>query len=217
MAGSGTSGGRYYKIQSKFVSRDYPFADDARFRTGQRPGLNDILHSLKDLSGTEGVKRFGRLKVDHEEIDILLRTIGSSSDEPIEWPRPERRNAEQLARNCKKLAGEIERATHRWPFGTRMMYSDYMEWMELPRILRSYANAWEEQLRHPYRSARSPRNVNVIRLLKYVKEKTGRYHYPEVADLLNATDAAYGWETWDGGNRWQVSNLRAMIKSLNKQ
>ena len=89
-----------------------------------------------------------------------------------------------------------------------MMYSDYAEWKELPRVLRNYANAWEEQLKHPYRSPRTPRNENIVRLLEYVKSKTGRYHYKEIADLLNATDAAYGWECRDGNDRWSPENLR---------
>jgi hypothetical protein len=165
---------KYYKTQSKYVRRSHPFGDDARFRKGL-PSLQDILDVLKDRYGENALKKFKRLEVDHKEIGDLLQMIGVSSDEPIEWPRRKRRVAAQLSDKCRKLAANIERA--KWPFGTQMMYSDYSEWSELPRVLRSYANAWEELLKHRYRSPRTPRNENVIRLLEYVKDKTRRYHY----------------------------------------
>jgi hypothetical protein len=98
-----------------------------------------------------------------------------------------------------------------------MMYSDYVEWNELPRVLRSYEEAWKEQLKHPYRLARSPRNENVVRLLTYVETKTGKYHYEYVATLLNATDAAYGWEWNDGIDHWDAENLKQIIKRKKKQ
>jgi hypothetical protein len=196
---------KYYKNQSRFVRRDHPFGDDARFRTGL-PSLQDILDALNDRYGENALKKFKRLEVDQEEIGNFLQMIGVSSDEPIEWPAKKRLAKRQLARKCRKLANDIESA--KWPFGARMMYSDYAEWSELPRVLRSYANAWEEQLKHHYRSPRTPRNLNVIRLLEYVKSKTRRYHYNEIADLLNATDATYGWEWYDGNERWSLENPR---------
>jgi hypothetical protein len=201
--GAGEAG--YYKTQSKFVRRDHPFGDDARFRNGL-PSLQDILVALQGRYGENALKKFKRLEVDQKEVGHLLQMIGVSSDEPIEWPAKKRRVKAELAGKCRKLAADIERA--KWPFGTQMMYSDYSEWSELPCVLRSYANAWEEQFKHHYRSPRTPRNLNVIRLLEYVKSKTRRYHYNEIADLLNATDATYGWEWYNGNERWSLENLR---------
>ncbi len=89
-----------------------------------------------------------------------------------------------------------------------MMYSDFEEWTGLPRVLRNYADAWKKELVHPFRSARSPRNENIIRLIRYVEEKTGDCHYKQVADLLNATDAAFGWESSD--YRWSEQNLTSI-------
>jgi hypothetical protein len=197
---------RYYKTESKFVRPGHPFGNDARFRTGL-PSLKDILEALNERSGKDAFDELIRLRVDQEEIGNLLRMIGVSSDEPILWPRRKRRVAKQLSDKCRKLAGNIERATRQWPFGSRMMYSDYFEWSELPRILRSYANAWKKELKHPYRSARTPRNENILRLLEYVKTKTGKNHYEKVAELLNATDAAYGWKSRDGNDRWSAGSL----------
>lgn len=207
MATRGAGEAGYYKTQSKFVRRNHPFGDDARFREGL-PSLQDILIVLKDRYAKDAFDKLVRLKVDPEEIGNLLVMIGASSDEPIVWPRRKQRVAEQVLEKFRKLAAGIEGAIHEWPFGTRMMYSDYIELSELPGVLRSYANAWEERLKHPYRSVRTPRNENILRLLEYVKSKTGRYHYEEVAELLNATDAAYGWEPRDGNDRWSAVNLK---------
>ena len=106
--------------------------------------------------------------------------IGVSSDDPIQWRREKCCEAEQLSRSCIELAAAIELARQKWPFGSRMMYSDYEEWSELPRVLRSYAEAWKKQLKHWYQSARSPRNENIVGFFEYVKSKTGDYLYEEV-------------------------------------
>jgi hypothetical protein len=204
MATRGAGEAGYYKTQSKFVSRNHPFGDDARFRK-ELPTLQDILDALKERCAEDAFDKLVDQKVDREEIGNSLQMIGVSSNEPIEWPAKKRRIKVGLAGKCRKLAADIERA--KWPFGTRMMYSDYAEWSELPRVLRSYANAWKKQLKHQYRSARTPRNVNIIRLLDYVKDKTGQLFYPEVASLLNATDAVYGWKTRDGEDRWSANSL----------
>jgi hypothetical protein len=209
----------YYKTQSKFVSRNHPFGDDARFRT-ELPSLEDVLRVLNERAGKDAFTKLVGLGVGQDEIGRWLRMIGVSSDEPIEWPRKNRRVAKQLSDKCEKLATGIEEI--RWPFGTMVMYSDYLEWMELPRVLRSYAKAWKEQLKHPYRSAsnrsaRSPRNENIVLLLEYVKSKTGDYHYEDVATLLNATDAAYGWETHDGEDRWGPENLSSIMFRANEK
>jgi hypothetical protein len=209
MATRGAGRAGYYKTQSKFVRRNHPFGDDARFRNGL-PSLEDILVALKDPYAKDAFDKLVRLKVDPEEIGDLLRMIGVSSDELIVWPRGKQRAAEQVLAKFRTLATDIERAIHEWPFGTRMMYSDYIELSELPGILRSRANAWEKRLEHPYRSVRTPRNENILRLLEYVKSKTGEYHYPKVAELLNATDAAYGWECRDENLRWSAKNLRGI-------
>jgi hypothetical protein len=210
----------HYKTQSKFVGRNHPFGDDARFRAGL-PSLQDILDLLKRRYGKDKLKKFEELKLDPEEIGNWLRRIGASSDKPIEWPRNERRDANQLANRCRKLAADIERGNKKWPFWSRSIPADFIEWSEQPRVLRSYADAWKKDLKHPYRSARSPRNKNIIRLLAYVTDKTGRFHYEEVADLLNATDAVYGWEWCDrNGNctdRWSAENLKLIIGRHKKQ
>ena len=205
-----------YKTQSKFVTRAHPFGDDARFRKGL-PTLEDVLRVLKERAGENAFTKLVGLGVNQEEIGSLLRMIGVSSDDPIQWPRKKRREAEQLSRKCAELATDMELASQKWPFGSRMMYSDYMEWSELPRVLRSYAEAWEKQRKHWYRSARSPRNENIVRLLEYVKSKTEDYHYEDVATLLNATDAAYGWEWSDGIDHWDAKNLKQIISREKKK
>jgi len=215
---TGKAGGtKYYKAPSKFVRKDHPFGDDARFRRGY-PSLRKVLKALDDRAKALVNKLLHLESLRGPEIYRLLRMIGVSSDEPMQWTRPKRRNAAQLARNCKKLANEIEDARTKWPFGAAMIPSDYFEWGELPRVLRSYASAWEKQLSNPIRSARSPRNINIIRLLDYIKDKTGRYHYAKVAALLNAIDAAYGWERReDSLPRWDADNLKEIIESRNRQ
>jgi hypothetical protein len=205
-----------YKTQSKFVRRNHPSGDDARFRKGL-PTLEDILRVLKERAGENTFTKLVGLGVIREEIGSLLQMIGVSSDDPIQWPREKRREAEQLSRNCIELAATIELARQKWPFGSRMMYSDYEEWNELPRVLRSYAQAWKKQLKYWYRSARSPRNENIVGLLEYVKSKTGDYHYEDVATLLNATDATYGWEWSDGIDHWDAKNLKQIISRKKKK
>jgi hypothetical protein len=167
MATRCAGGNRYYKAQLKFVRRSHPFGDDARFRKGL-PTLKDILDALNARHAKAAFDKLVDRKVDQEEIGNLLQMIGVSSDEPIEWPAKKRLAKGQSADKCRKLAADIERANQKWPFGTRMTYSDFVQWSELPCVSRSYANAWKKQLKHPYRSARTPRNVNIICLLEYV-------------------------------------------------
>jgi hypothetical protein len=135
-----------YKTQSKFVRCNHPFGDDARFRKGP-PTLEDILRVLKERAGENTFTKLVGLGVIREEIGSLLQMIGVSSDDTIQWPREKRREAEQLSRSCLELAATIELARQKWPFGSRMMYSDYEEWNELPRVLRSYAEAWKKNSR----------------------------------------------------------------------
>jgi hypothetical protein len=202
----GTRRPRYYETQGKFVERNYPYGDQARFRVAL-PSLEDIFRAGGEDT-TNSFNELVRLKANPDELYDLLRAIGVSSDEPIQWTRTERRTAGQLSNKCEKLAVEIEHAREKWPFGASMVYSDFMKWEELPELLRSYAKAWKKELAHPFRSARSPRNENIVRLVRYVKDKTGDYRYQQVADLLNATDGAYGWKTRDENLRWNADNLR---------
>jgi hypothetical protein len=202
----GTRRPRYYETQGKFVERNYPYGDQARFRKAL-PSLEDIFRAGGEDT-TNSFNKLVRLKASPGELYDLLRAIGVSSDEPIQWTRTERRTAGQLSNKCEKLAVEIEHAREKWPFGASMVYSDFMKWEELPELLRSYAKAWKKELAHPFRSARSPRNENIVRLVRYVKDKTGDYRYQQVADLLNATDGAYGWKTRDENLRWSPDNLR---------
>ncbi len=93
MATRGAGRAGYYKTQSKFVRRNQPFGDDARFRTTGAPSLQDILLALKDRCAKDAFDQLVRLKVDPEEIGNLLVMIGASSDEPIARPRRKRREA----------------------------------------------------------------------------------------------------------------------------
>ena len=144
-AGLRTNAGRrigHYKAQSKFVGPNHPFGDDAQFRAGL-PSLQDVIDAMKRRYGIDKLKKFEELKLDPEEIGNWLRRIGASSDEPIEWPRNERRVATHLADKSRKLAADIERGNKKWPFWSRAIPDDAMEWYELPRVLRSYADGLE--------------------------------------------------------------------------
>src|SRR5215469_3297165 len=169
--GKGKGGGtKYYKAPSKFALRNWPFGTNASQRTGL-PTLRKVLQAV-DNHAKAAVDKFLHLgNLWGPEIYHLIRMVGVSSDEPIEWPRPERRRAKELAGKCTKLADEIEHVdkNKKWPFHAGMIANNNFESRELPRLLRSYATTWEQLLTRKYRSARSPRNINILRLLDYVK------------------------------------------------
>jgi hypothetical protein len=63
--------------------------------------------------------------------------------------------------------------------------SELQQMLDLPRILREYASVWTALLSLPRTRGGSQQTDEIAALLEIVKSFTGRYHYREVADLLD--------------------------------
>jgi hypothetical protein len=79
----------------------------------------------------------------------------------------------------------------------------------LPSTLRQYADFWDGLLAMRVPNAGvGPRTESIYALLEIVKWFSGKYHYNEVADLLNVMDMAYDRNR--GGTRWDATNLKQL-------
>jgi hypothetical protein len=173
----------------------------------------------EDVFQMFGVKRaFDRLvreKVDPELLHHWLRDVANAPDKYAKRTENKRRAA-QLARNARSLANEIGRAAASPPMSFMGAATDLNAMLELerrlPERLLEYAACWENLIdwedrisRQRPRGPQNPRTDRIWALLEIVKECTGSYHYPEVADLLNVMDMAY--HRGNRGTHWNETNL----------
>jgi hypothetical protein len=111
----------------------------------------------------------------------------------------DRRRAAQLVRDARNLADQIECASKSPPIPLMGSPFEIQALLaiqhQLPGMLRAYASNWDHILgfRRVSRSTgpTSPRTDKIWALLDIVKQRTGRYHYQEIADLINAFDLAH--------------------------
>lgn len=123
-----------------------------------------------------------------------------------------RRNAERLARTARKLADEVEREART---ARLIMVKDTLRFPHLidtlPRLLREYAEVWPGAFLKPSMFGPADRFDLVIMFLKFVKKETGRYHYREVADILNAMDEVPdASEKSTNDSKWTEITLRQL-------
>lgn len=144
-------------------------------------------------------------KLDERLLEYWLRYIAGSSD-TTKARRFERRKVSSLVKKVRKLATEIEQEsqTPAIPFIGRG--PDIERIVALPKRLRTYADSLETSLSIRVSGNVSSRSEGIAALLEIVKEVTGRYHYEEVAVLLNAVDIASG--RGEDGPLWDVTNLK---------
>jgi hypothetical protein len=158
--------------------------------------------SLQKFGAKRAFDTLVKGKVDPKLLEFWLRYIGSAP-EKYGKRKADKRRAVQLARSAKSLANKIEHAAEAPPVffmgtATELLAMRALEQM-LPEPLRKYATCWENIISWEKRVSRrrspgvqSPRTERIAALLEIVKERTRSYHYPEVADLLNVMDMAFG-------------------------
>jgi hypothetical protein len=147
----------------------------------------DTLTFEERLKTSQVKKAFDTLVKDNVNPILLehwLRTIAASRDKYVRRNEP-RREVRRLAYRAKKLASEIERATQSPPILLMATSSEIQLMLELPKVLREYAIVWTALLSLPRSRGASPRTEEIAALLEIVKSLAGRYHYREVADLLD--------------------------------
>jgi len=166
-----------------------------------------------------GVKRafdtLVRKKVDPKLLKYWLRDIATA---PVKYGirMENKRRAAQLADSARSLANKIDRAAESPPMLVMGRATELNAMLELqrklPERLREYASSWENLIswenrmsRRRPRGPQSPRTDRIAALLEIVRECTGAYHYPEVADLLNLMDMAFN--RGKGGTHWDERNL----------
>jgi len=167
-----------------------------------------MVMSEKILQQQGAKKAFDRLvedELDQGLLEYWLCSIASSLDTIRARPY-NRRRAASLVKKTRKLATEIERESHSSSIPLTGRGSDIEGMLMLPKILRTYANFLETNLSMRVSGNVSPRTEQIDALLEIVKQMTGRYHYEEVADLLNAVDTASG--RGEDGPLWDVTNLK---------
>jgi hypothetical protein len=103
-------------------------------------------------------------------------------------------------RQARNLADQIECASKSSPIPIAGNYFEIQALPtlqhQLPGMLRAYASCWDHIHGWRVRISRgtgpqSPRADKIWALLDIVKQRTGRYHYQEIADLINAFDLAH--------------------------
>ena len=146
-------------------------------------------------------------KVDPRLLKSWMLQIARLPDEDTK-EKQDRRKAGQLAQRAKGLAKEIERATESHPVLLMITGPELEEMLGLPKMLRRYANVWETCLSVFKGRHASSQSYAIAGLLDIVKSSTGRYHFKEVADLLNAMDLAFRRSR--GGPRWDATNLKQL-------
>jgi hypothetical protein len=138
-------------------------------------------------------------KIDRQFLGYCLHDIATAPNKYGNRANDKRR-AVQLVRQARNLADQIERASASPPIPIAGNYFEIQALptvqAPLPEMLRAYATCWEHI--HGWRlkvshstGPSSPRSDKIWALLDIVKQRTGRYHYQEIADLINAFDLAY--------------------------
>ena len=138
-------------------------------------------------------------KINPQFLEYCLRDIATAPNKYGDQANDKRR-AEQLVRQARNLADQIERASSSPPIPIAGIYFEIQDLptlqARLPEMLRAYASCWEHI--HGWRvkvsrstGPSSPRTDKIWALLEIVKQRTRRYHYQEIADLINAFDLTY--------------------------
>jgi hypothetical protein len=193
------------------------------------PGKKQSALTYEKVLQTFGVKRaFDALvkrKVDPKALKFWLRYI-ASAPERYGKQKEDKGRAKRLARSAKSLANKIERARESPPMLFTGRATELSAMLELghrlPKCLREYAACWENVIswenrmsRRRPRGVHSPRTDRIAALLEIVKQCAGSYHYPEVADLLNVIDMAFGRS--EHGLHWTERNLAQLQYRARKQ
>jgi hypothetical protein len=164
---------------------------------------------LKDPEAKEAFDKLVKAKAKRPELRFWLLYIAALPDRKPS-AHQDRRKALELARKARSLAADIEEAQERPPLSIFMPVGLTISKLPmLPAVLRDYARSWDETLSLRGPRDASPQSEAIAALVDYVKFHTGKDHYAEVVELLNATDLAlYPANT---GPRWDISNLKQLV------
>jgi len=165
---------------------------------------------------TLGVKRsfdaLVREGIDPKILEGMLSVI-SSSPNKYTPSSSNRRMARLLPGKVERLAKAIERANQSLPILLIRDRSLLASMQRLPKELRTYASFWEKFVAVPLPHAASPRTEMIAALLELVKYYTRKYHYAEVADLLNVTEESFR----KGNVRWNEGSLKQLHHRAKKR
>jgi hypothetical protein len=164
--------------------------------SAKNPAALTFETALQTLGVRRAFDTLVRKKIDRELLEYWLRNIADAPDKYGHEPNDKRR-ATQLVRHANRLADEIERARNAPPIPIRGRWSDFQSLptleSTLPGMLRTYASCWDHICNWKglvQTGPKSPRTDKIWVLLDIVKKCTRRYHYREIADLINVLDLA---------------------------
>jgi hypothetical protein len=192
-----------------------------------RPERKKDSATLEKILNYEGAREaFDKLVEDRADPRLLERWLSTIAALPkaIQHRSIGRRELGSLRSKVSSLVSQIELANQSarvfgelFPFVTSKALADPQDplshLIRLPILLREYARILDVVCsKSPLPTRRfSPRNQAIGFLLYVIKESTRRYHYEEVAVLLNAADNA-GRNGDDGGEaRWDPSILKQRV------
>lgn len=171
-------------------------------RTKETPTLEEILNWPRAREWRDRLIK-GGLKPDH--LKYFLFEMARAPNKIVNR-NPARLAVAALARKCRALADEIERTQ---PTASFFIFpaSNGRIFTAIPNSLRAYATACDTTLslfKGPHGA--TARAEAIAAFLEIVKFETGRYHFPEVADLVNASLWAHG-----KSSRWHPSSLKQLM------
>jgi hypothetical protein len=173
--------------------------DEIGMSSATKPAPLTFETALKTPGDKRAFNTLVRKKIDPQFLEYCLRDIATAPNKYGNQANDKRR-AVQLVRQARNLADQIQLASKSPPIP--LMGSPFeikallVHQRELPEMLRAYASCWEHIHGRRLKVSRStgpssPRTDKIWALLDIVKQRTRRYHYQEIADLINAFDLAY--------------------------
>jgi hypothetical protein len=168
------------------------------------PGKTNLsFEKVLNFPGARGAfSELTKEKLSLGTLEFWLFAVGTASNKAPNLKRG-RQKAAKLASKARALASEVGRLPIPFdaPSGPDLWVAP-----QLAYALLTYAHALDESISLFPRHTTSPRTDNITALLTIVKEATGRYHFAEIADLLNAVEFAFGRNPG-----WDVSGLRQLM------
>jgi hypothetical protein len=173
--------------------------DEIGMSSATKPPPLTLETALETLGVKKAFTTLVRKKVDPHFLEYCLRDIATAPNK-YGHKTDNKRRAAQLVRQARNLADQIECASKSSPIPIMGNYFEIQALPtlqhQLPGMLRAYASCWDHIHGWRVRISRgtgpeSPRTDKIWALLDIVKQRTGRYHYQEIADLINAFDRAH--------------------------
>jgi hypothetical protein len=174
-----------------------------------------------------------KLLADRCDRGLLLRSLGLSCGRPVDsifdgWftkPGPqslqglfslESRAFSTLRDLLLEAADRIDGINRHFEFGILLTAHDLQMFQGIPSLLQGYVSLLDLAAKRLAGGAHFYRNMGKAILTLYVKQETGRFHDPEVAELLAAVKGSDNYEArghikWREEQKKLLSNLSPVI------